>query len=93
MWEKLFGQPEQWLRGQVGRLVAKEMGQLPEPAKAAMERTRVNVIRRPDRIEVAIEADGDPDVEKVRDVFLGSLHEWLPPMIGLLGFRVNANEK
>lgn len=89
VFERFFGKPEEWMQDQLRKFVSSKMNELPQEAKAAVERTRVDVVRRPDRIEIAIETDSDSDVEKVRDVFLDNLVKPLSWMIGLFGFKVN----
>ena len=65
----------------VEKTLAQQLGGFPLEAKAALEKTRVGVVRKPDRIEIVINPEGDPGVEKVRDVFLDSL---LPPLVRII---------
>jgi hypothetical protein len=66
--------------------------EIPPEAKAALDKTRVNLVKWSDRIEVIIDSQGDPDVEKVKSVFLECLHPALSQIITLFGCQVEAEE-
>jgi len=67
----------------VEKALAQQLGGLPPEAKAALEKTRVGVVRKPDRIEIVIDSGGDPDVEKVKSIFLDSM---LIPLARIITF-------
>jgi hypothetical protein len=71
------------------KMLTQELDKLPEDARAALEKTRVKLVRQADRIEVVIDTEGDPDVEKVQNVMLDSLLGPISQIVTLFGCRVN----
>ena len=67
----------------VEKTLAQQLGELPPEAKAALGKTQVGVVRKPDRIEIVIDSGGDPDVEKVKSIFLDSM---LVPLARIITF-------
>lgn len=78
-----------FMRQQMQRMFCQKLAELPPEAKAALEKTKVNVVRQPDRIEVVIDSSGDPDVEKVKSVFLDSMLVPLSQIISFFGCQVD----
>ncbi|MFC1910287.1 hypothetical protein ACFLXC_03205 [Chloroflexota bacterium] len=70
-------------------MLGKEMEKLPDSAKEALAKTEVDIIRRPDSLEIAIDSKGDEDVEKVKGVILDSLQAPIAQIVTLFGCRAN----
>lgn len=84
---------EQLMQEMVRRMLARGLDELPENAKAALEKTRVDMVRLPDRIEITFANPGDdPDVERIKDVMLDSLLGPISQIVTLFGCRVNVEQ-
>lgn len=77
------------MRKMIKKALAQKLGELPPEAKAALKKTRVQVVRKPDRIEIVIDDRDDPDVEKAGSVFLDSLLQPLAWIITMFGCQAS----
>jgi hypothetical protein len=80
-----------FMRQQMQKMFCQKLAELPPEAKAALEKTRVQVVRQPDRIEIVIDSGGDPDVEKVKSIFLDSMLVPLSQIITFFGCQVDVS--
>ena len=78
-----------FMRQQMQRMFCQKLVELPPEAKATLAKTRVQVVRQPDRIEIVIDSGGDPDVEKVKSIFLDSMLVPLSQIISFFGCQVD----
>jgi len=83
----------EWMQKMVRKVIAEEMDKMPAKAKAAMQRTQVDIVRHPDQIVIAIDAKGDADVEKVKTVMLDCLLTPISQTIELLGVKANVQSQ
>lgn len=79
----------EWMQKLAAKLIRQEMDKLEPEAKAAMERTQVDVIRQPDRLVITVATGGDAEVEKVRAILLDSLLAPISQTITLFGLKAN----
>ncbi len=77
------------MRKMMEKALVQKLGELPPEAKAALKKMRVNVMRKPDRIEIVIDGRKDPDVEKARIVFLDSMLQPLDWIITMFGCQAS----
>ena len=80
------------MQQQVNKMLVRELGKLPPEAKAALEKTQVDVVRRTDSIEIVIDPRGEPDVEKVKDIMLDNLLAPISQIITLFGCQANVEQ-
>ena len=73
----------------IKKMLAPQLDDLPPEAKEALDKTRVEVVRQPDRIEIVIDSGGDPDVEGVKAILLDSMLVLLSQVITFFGCRVD----
>ena len=73
----------------IKKMFAPQLDNLHPEAKEALEKTRVQVVRQPDRIEIVIDSGGDPDVEGVKAILLDSMLVLLSQVITFFGCRVD----
>jgi len=71
------------------KMISRKMDRLPPEAKAAMERTEVNIVRYPDQVVIAIDAKGDADMERIKTILLYSILAPISQAITLLGVKTN----
>jgi len=74
---------QKWLRQMLQKAFFQKLSELPPEAKTALEKTQVDLVRHPNRIEIVIDSRGDPDVERIKDILLDSL---LPPLTQVITF-------
>jgi hypothetical protein len=70
-------------------MFARQLDGLTPEAKLALGKTRVNVVRQPDRIEIVIDSGGDPDVEEVKSMLLDGMLVPLSQLITFFGCQVD----
>ena len=75
------------------KMLARELDNLSEDAKAALGKAQVDVVRQADSVEIMIDPKGDPDVEKVKDVMLDSLLAPISQIVTLFGCQANVEMK
>jgi len=80
------------MQQQINKMLVQELDKLPPEAKAALEKTRVDVVRRTDSIEIVIDPMGEPDVEKVKDIMLDNLLAPISRIVTLFGCQVNVEQ-
>ena len=73
----------------IKKMFAPQLDDLHPEAKEALEKTRVQVVRQPDRIEIVIDSGGDPDVEEVKAMLLDGMLVPLSQIITFFGCRVD----
>ena len=73
----------------IKKMLAPQLDDLPPEAKEALDKTRVEVVRQPDRIEIVIDSGGDPDVEEVKAMLLDGMLVPLSQIITFFGCRVD----
>ena len=73
----------------IKKMFAPQLDDLHPEAKEALEKTRVQVVRQPDRIEIVIDSGGDPGVEGVKAMLLDSMLVPLSQIITFFGCRVD----
>lgn len=81
-----------WFRQAADKLIRKEMDNLPQEQKAALEKIRVTVVRHPGHIVVDIDAGGDADAEKAKAVLLDSLVAPISQVVTLFGCKANVEQ-
>jgi len=79
---------QDWIMEQLRKMFMARLGELPQEAKAALVKTPVTIVRRPDCIEIYIDSRGDADVEKVKDLLLDGMITPMSQVVGFLGCRV-----
>ena len=79
---------QEWFMEQLRKMFQKQMEGASPEQKAALERTRVTIVRRSDSIELAIDSQGDADVEKIKGVLLDSMLPTLSQVVGFFGCQV-----
>jgi hypothetical protein len=82
----------EWMQKMVRKMLAQNLDELPEEAKAALGKTQVDIVRRSDRVEIIIDSGGDADVEKVKDVMLDSLLAPISQIVTLFGCQANVEQ-
>ena len=75
----------------IKEMFAPQLVDLPPEAKEALEKTRVQVVRQPDRIEIVIDSGGDPDVEGVKSMLLDGMLVPLSQIITFFGCQVDVS--
>ncbi len=85
---EMLGDPE-IVDKMIKKMFAPQLDDLPPEAKEALEKTRVQVARQPDRIEIVVDSGGDPDVEGVQSVLLDSMLVPLSQIMTFFGCRVD----
>ena len=73
----------------IKEMFAPQLVDLPPEAKEALEKTRVQVVRQPDRIEIVIDSGGDHDVEGVKSILLDGMLVPLSQIITFFGCQVD----
>ena len=85
---KMMGKPD-IVNRVIKKMFAPQLDDLHPEAKEALEKTRVQVVRQPDRIEIVIDSGGDPDVEGVKAMLLDGMLVPLSQVITFFGCRVD----
>ena len=81
---EMMGKPDT-VNKMIKKMFAPQLDDLHPEAKEALEKTRVQVVRQPDRIEIVI----DSDVEEVKSMLLDSMLVPLSQVITFFGCQVD----